>query len=356
MTQPSVHRTIGDAVLRFSAPARIDAGGTMDIKALAIPLESEAPVTVNIALDLRTTVEVRAFDPGWVRIVSQGFDDPLVVRTQAMPFIPPYGIFCAAVAFFGLDGLALSIQSRSPVKSGLGGSSTALVALIGVLNRLQGLEGRSPLTRDQILYLAYQLEDAVSGGHCGLQDHAAAVYGGVHEWQWFLGRKNRPYARRALLNAEGSRALDERLVVAYSGASHESGVTNRGWVEAFLKGTTRREWLAANAAVHGLGAALAARRWEEAAAFLRAETAIRRRLTPEALIPLTAELVSQAEALGCGARFAGAGAGGCVWALGAQASVQRLRDVWEAILATYPGGRLLASRIDRQGLKDDSPA
>ncbi|MBW1764527.1 MAG: galactokinase, partial [Deltaproteobacteria bacterium] len=36
------------------APCRIDSGGTWDIKAMALPLEGIEPVTVNMALSLRT--------------------------------------------------------------------------------------------------------------------------------------------------------------------------------------------------------------------------------------------------------------------------------------------------------------
>ena len=42
--------------ITVSAPCRVDAGGTWDIKSLALPLERKTPVTVNMALTLRTTV------------------------------------------------------------------------------------------------------------------------------------------------------------------------------------------------------------------------------------------------------------------------------------------------------------
>ena len=44
--------------------------------------------------------------------------------------------------------------------------------------------------------------------------------------------------------------------------------------------------------------------------YLKEEMSIRREITPDALIPITGKLIDQAEKTGCGARFAGAGAGG----------------------------------------------
>ena len=67
--------------IEASAPCRIDSGGTWDIKALALPLEKHKPVTVNIALNLRTRVTLSPFADGKVRILSKGFS-----RGEAYPF------------------------------------------------------------------------------------------------------------------------------------------------------------------------------------------------------------------------------------------------------------------------------
>jgi D-glycero-alpha-D-manno-heptose-7-phosphate kinase len=61
--------------------------------------------------------------------------------------------------------------------------------------------------------------------------------------------------------------------------------------------------------------------------------AVRREITPDALIPITEKLIGQAESIDCGARFAGAGAGGSVWALGEVDRIRDLRKTWETTLA-----------------------
>jgi D-glycero-alpha-D-manno-heptose-7-phosphate kinase len=57
-----------------------------------------------------------------------------------------------------------------------------------------------------------------------------------------------------------------------------------------------------------------------------------------------------AVALNCGARFTGAGGGGCIWALGDVKHIDSLRPIWEEILSSEKEGSLLDLKIDSQGL------
>lgn len=334
-----------------SAPCRVDAGGTWDIRAMALPLEREDPVTVNAALDLRTSVCLLPYHDGWVRVSSKGFSpEGLSARTGACPFDPPFGIFFAAVERFGFHGVHVRIASDSPPRSALGGSSTALTAQLRALSYVAERLGAGRLPPRELLMLGYQLEDGVSGGFCGMQDQAAAVYGGVNLWRWRYGRSGTPFRREPLLDVRGCRALSGCILVAHSGRDHDSGSINRRWLEAFISGRTRSGWVSANRSVHGLAQALWARDWGKAAECLRQEMAIRREITPDALIPETSALIEAAEAEGCGARFAGAGAGGAVWAIGPRDLIAGLRSRWTETLKSMKGGRLLGCGIDSQGV------
>jgi len=84
---------------------------------------------------------------------------------------------------------------------------------------------------------------------------------------------------------------------------------------------------------------------------LREERVLRRKITPDALIPVTRELVTQAEKLGCGARFAGAGAGCSVWAVGDLDRIERLRRGWETTLKPLRGASLLLCHIESMGVR-----
>ena len=78
---------------------------------------------------------------------------------------------------------------------------------------------------------------------------------------------------------------------------------------------------------------------------------IRREITPNAIIPLTERLIHQAEIAGCGARFAGAGAGGTVWALGEKVKIGELRKIWKQTLAPVKGAKILDCDVDPLGVR-----
>ena len=347
----SVKQILQRHPVNASAPCRVDAGGTWDIKAMALPLEGIEPVTINIALSLRTRVALSAFKEGWVRVSSEGFLHDESYPLASVPLHAPFGLFFAAISHFGFHGLDLHIQSDSPVKAALGGSSTALVALIKALSKLRGLLGQRTLSRREILHLGYHLEDGVSLGACGIQDQAAAAYGGVNLWRWRYGDTGIPYQREALLDVRGQKDMSKRFLLAYSGRSHVSLRTNRSWINDFLSGKTRTGWIEVNEVVKALARALKEGAWGKAARLLREEMALRRKITPDALIPVTRELVTQAEKLGCGARFAGAGAGGSVWAVGDLERIERLRRGWETTLKPLRGASLLPCHIESVGVR-----
>jgi D-glycero-alpha-D-manno-heptose-7-phosphate kinase len=347
----SVRDLLTRSPVTVSAPCRVDTGGTWDIKALALPLERKTPVTVNMALTLRTTVNLYPYEDGQVKISSSGFSHTESASSKRLPFDSPFGLFFAAVSYFGFHGLEIKIDSQSPVKSALGGSSTALVALLGALQQVGSFHKQKALSRSDVLHLAYHLEDGISGGNCGIQDQAAAVYGGVHQWKWHFGNPSQPLTRISLLDKKGQTSLSKHMLVAYSGKSHVAAQTNRKWVTDFLSGKTRFGWIKANDSVNSFAKAIQVKNWGKAASCLREEMAIRREITPEALDPVTEKMISLAEEAGCGGRFAGAGAGGSVWALGEEININALKHPWQELLKPIKTARILDTGIDAEGMR-----
>jgi len=350
-TPVSISKILQKHPIESSAPCRVDSGGTWDIKAMALPLEKFYPVTVNFALNLRTAVTLLPFEEGMVSVTSEGFAASEDYPIGRVPFDSPFGIFFAAVSYFGFQGIQVRIRSDSPVKSALGGSSTALVALVKALSKVNSMFGGKELKAGEVLHLAYHLEDSVSKGKCGIQDQAAAAYGGVHLWNWHYGRRGSLFARTPLADRKELREFSDRMVVAFSGKSHVSARINRNWIAEFLSGKTRSGWIKANEIVRSLADGLKAKDWNGCARLLREEMAVRREITPDALIPITERLIGTAETAGCGARFAGAGCGGTVWALGEKDRIQRLREKWAAHLKPIRGARVLECAIDPVGVR-----
>jgi len=339
--------------ITVSAPCRIDSGGTWDIKSLALPLEGIEPITVNLAISVRTYVTFLPYKSGWVRIFSDAFDTHEAYPFDEAPFNSRFGLFFAIASFFRFHGFEMEIKSTSPVNAGLGGSSTAAVATIKAFSVVKNLLSENVIEKGDILHLAYHLEDAVNGGMCGLQDQGAAVFGGVNKWSWNYSRKERVFKRESILDESGQKEISKRILVAYSGRRHLSARINRLWVEKFLQGETRSGWIEVNRIVNRFALHIKERRWREGAQELVNEVAIRKRITPEAFTPIIARLIKESEKAGCGARFTGAGGGGTVWALGEIDDIQRLREIWSHVLRGTKNGRILECAVDPIGVREE---
>ncbi len=332
--------------VRASVPCRIDFGGTLDLATFYLPLNRVNPSTVNLALDLRTSVTLSPWRQGHIRISSRGFDSAEFEADQA-PFNHPMGLMFACAAFFGAQGVHIQIHSASPPRSALGGSSAAAVAIIAAFHSVLG---RS-IDPGSIAMAAHCLESSVAGVPCGSQDQLAAAFGGVNQWYWQLAQDGPGFVKKSLVApGSGAGGLDAHLLVAYCGNPHESRDINRRWVDAFLAGRHRRVWVEIARLTESFAAALMAEDYDLAGRLMIQETRLRLEMTPDVLDPIGISLFERAEANDCGARFTGAGGGGCIWALGSRDRLANLKADWRSILAHDPESDLLKTKIDPIGI------
>jgi D-glycero-alpha-D-manno-heptose-7-phosphate kinase len=336
-----------------SAPCRVDMGGTLDIATFYYPLQQAGPCTFNMALNLRTQVKLHAYRSGWIKVSSRGFESAAYPLAQA-PFNHPLGMMFALAVHFDAAGLHIEIDSASPPRSALGGSSVAAVALVGALARSRLLAGGQDLNRDQIVRRAHQIEETVAGVPCGMQDQLAAAFGGMNTWYWDIAADGPAVRREAVSPPITSEGFPAHFLVAYCGIPHASRDINSTWVRHFLSGHERHHWIRVAECVRRFSTALAAGQWSAAAGVMNEETAIRRTMTPEVLDAIGLELVEAALARGCGGRFTGAGGGGCLWAVGDAAGIEALRCDWQAILAKRRDAKLLDVGLDMDGLAVDT--
>ncbi|MFZ0242484.1 MAG: galactokinase [Desulfobacterales bacterium] len=332
-----------------SAPCRIDMGGTLDLAVFYNPLRHLAPCTFNLAIDLRTTVRLLPHRPGRIKISSRGFESA-DFASDAAPFDHPLGLMFATAAYFGADGVQAVIESASPPRSALGGSSAAAVALAAAFLLAIDKIGLTPASRRRIALLAHRIEESVAGVPCGRQDQLAAAMGGVNAWSWRPGWRGFEFEQEALFKKDYDPVLSRHLLLAYCGVPHESRDVNGQWVRRFLGGGHRRHWVEIVHLTKKFIDALRRCNYKEAAAAMNRETALRLEMTPDVLDDIGTKLVTVAVRGGCGARFTGAGGGGCLWALGRTEDIQRLAPLWEEVLSERPEARLLPFAIDRQGL------
>jgi len=350
MRNKDFSKILDSGPVEASAPCRIDMGGTLDIATFSYPLRHLAPATFNIALDLRTRVRLQPYARGRIKVSSRGFKDAQFPADSA-PFDHPLGLMFATAAYFDARGIHIDVDSQSPPRSALGGSSVAAVALLAAFAKLTAPErSAARLDRRWIALTAHQIEQSVAGVPCGIQDQVAAVYGGVNIWHWLADPKHAVFKRQCAVPKDSHAALQRHLLIAYCGKPHESKDINGRWVRQFISGRYRDLWAEIIACTQKFSAALAKRDYQQAAFQMNRETAIRRTLTPDVLDSLGEKLVDAAQQNGCGARFTGAGGGGCLWAVGPIENIDRLRPLWEKTLSAREAACLLDAKIDSKGL------
>lgn len=348
-TKPIIRNILELQAIAASAPCRVDLGGTLDISSFYYPLGYLSPCTFNIAIDMRTRVEITSHEAGRVRISSRGFECA-EFSIDAMPFDHPLGLMFAIAAYFRIDGIHIHIDSSSPPRSALGGSSAAAISLVAAFFSLLRLAEEKVPADAEIPLLAHAIEESVAGVPCGLQDQLAAFYGGVNAWYWRPGEIRQPYERQSLIDPDDTDAINPHFLVAYCGIPHESKNINSIWIRQFLSGQYRLEWAEIVECTKQFADALSRRDFGSAVDAMNRETAIRREMTPAVLDDLGEQLVEAAIGARCGARFTGAGAGGCLWAIGDTSAISECKTQWERLLQSRSDARILDVGIDPHGL------
>ncbi len=153
-------RILEKEVITASAPCRVDMGGTVDLSTFYYPLRHLSPCTFNMAIDLKTKVSLYPYADGKVKITSSGFRSA-VYHLEKMPFAHPLGLMFAIVAYFNADGIHVVIDSASPPRSALGGSSVAAVALIAAFCKILKKVRKPVLSKMQMARLAQRLKQVL---------------------------------------------------------------------------------------------------------------------------------------------------------------------------------------------------
>jgi D-glycero-alpha-D-manno-heptose-7-phosphate kinase len=210
---------------------------------------------------------------------------------------------------------------------------------------------QTSVSYDQIPLLAHGIEESVAGVPCGLQDHLAALYGGVNAWYWKGNGLPQAYVRKSLSNTKQHSDLSKHLLLAYCGIPHESKNINSTWIKQFLSGNYRSHWIEIVNCTNAFVDAFFSLNIKEAVRQLNRETEIRVEMTPDVFDDMGEKLVHSALNQNCGARFTGAGGGGCIWALGEVENISVLQTEWEKIVLEKNTASLLDLNIDSTGLE-----
>ena len=316
---------------------RVDlAGGTLDIWPLGL-FHPQAR-TVNVAVDLAATVQLRPLPRGYR--VRQG--DELAETASAAELARD-----AEAALIGVIAAALELPpfeailaSESPRGGGLGASSAMAVAFIAAAEEAFDRPRSQPRQRAG---MARDLEARLMGLPTGMQDHYPALLGGALEIRPLPGGEQvRPLA-------VDLPALAASLLVVYSGQSHFSAGKNwqivRRRLEADPEVTELLEGIAGTAAE--LAPALEAGDLPRVGELMSREWSYRRRLAAGISTPVLENLLRAAVDAGAwGGKACGAGGGGCLAVL---CPAERKEAVAAALASA--GGQVLAAAPTAQPLE-----
>lgn len=116
------------------------------------------------------------------------------------------------------SGLKITVSVDTPLGSGLGTSSTLVVALIAAFARLLKIK----LGRHAIAALAYDIERKQLGFAGGRQDQYAASFGGINCMEFLPTGEVR--VKPVKISGDLASMLERNLVLYYTGHSRQSGI------------------------------------------------------------------------------------------------------------------------------------
>ena len=212
-------------ILRSKAPLRISfAGGGTDVSPYP---EEKGGAVLNCTIDRFAYTTLQAIPRGGGGVEVESLDYNVTVNYEKpSDFLEPTGELDLVQAALRVlrrpqngerasDSLKLFLHSDAPPGTGLGSSSTMVVALVGAFQQYL----REPWTSYDIAELAYEIERREFGMKGGRQDMYAAAFGGFNFMEF---TRDRTVVNPLKIRPEVLNELAYRLLLCYTGTSHYS--------------------------------------------------------------------------------------------------------------------------------------
>jgi D-glycero-alpha-D-manno-heptose-7-phosphate kinase len=322
-----------------SAPTRIDlAGGTIDIWPLY--LFHDGAMTLNAAISLRAHATVDARTDG--RIELRSIDTARHVGADHWSALDGEGdlsLLARLARHYKVESATVVTRGESPAGAGIAGSSALTIALCGAFAQWTGASSEP----EDLLRVAKNVECQTIRVPTGVQDYRPALYGGVAAVELRVDG-----IRRVALDVD-PHELEQRIVLAYTGAPRNSGTNNWEITKRHIDGDPHIfdcfERIRDTAV--GMRTALQRGAWEDVGGYIATEWDNRKRLAPGVTTPAIDGLIDRAMAAGAtAAKVCGAGGGGCLFCYGPPAA----RPAIQAALCAG-GAQLLEYRVEAEGLR-----
>ncbi|MDR2866967.1 MAG: kinase [Methanomassiliicoccaceae archaeon] len=294
-------------MIRARAPLRIGmAGGGTDVE----PYASERGGYV-----FNTTIDKYAY----CTVVPNGSDRLSIVSLDYGAFAAPLDggplkydgnmdlIKAVSNHFRITDGFDVFIHSDAPPGSGLGGSSTVIVAILGAITEWLNIR----LTDHELADLAFRLEREELGLKGGKQDQYAAVFGGFNLMEF---KKHGVRVHKVHLKDETVNELQYCSLLCYTGRSRDSANIIEAQMKRYGGGSNVEALDAAKKLAKDGRDALMQGNVRKFGEILNESWAQKKRFTPDVTNSTVDELYSVAMDNGAiGGKVSGAGGGGFMY-------------------------------------------
>ena len=216
-------------IIRSRAPMRIGiAGGGTDVNPYA---SEKGGYVFNTTINKYAYSTLKPRKDHIMRVTSEYYG-----RYQApldggpLPLDGNMDLIKAVTNYFEVtDGFEISIRSDVPAVSGLGGSSTMIVSMIGAM--VNWLD--KDMSKTEIAALAYHLEREVIGLSGGIQDQYAAVFGGFNSLKI---DRNGVTILPAKIPQDIINELQCRSVMCFTGTTHDSAAIIDTQIKSYKDG------------------------------------------------------------------------------------------------------------------------
>lgn len=209
------------SIFRARAPLRLGlAGGGTDVSpysdefggfVLNVTIDKYAYATIALRSDEHVELVAADSDIRWIGSCASRLE-----RVAGLDLL--VGVYNRVIREFNNDvGMPVTIttHSEAPPGSGLGSSSTMVVALLHAFSELLSL----PLGEYEFAHLAYEIERVDLALVGGKQDQYAATFGGLNFMEFY---DDRVIVNPLRIKVDVKAELESSLVLFYTGVSRES--------------------------------------------------------------------------------------------------------------------------------------
>jgi D-glycero-alpha-D-manno-heptose-7-phosphate kinase len=211
-------------IYRSKAPLRISfGGGGTDVSPY---FEQYGGVVLSTTINKYAYATISERRDGDIAVTSLDYDVTAKYRSNdRLPYNGELDLVKAVLKYMRKgshkSGLDLFLHSDAPPGSGLGSSSTMVVALIGAFRAARNL----PLTNYDIAELAYKIERQDLGIKGGMQDQYAATFGGFNLIEF---NENSVVVNPLRISHDVLNELEYSLLLCYTGRTRLSAnILNR---------------------------------------------------------------------------------------------------------------------------------